>query len=395
MHLLDSYALNCAAKIDKPYVYETYYPLGEERYITLQPQSKFKGKQYSYWNEVIDFLHPELEKADIRVVQMGNKDDAGLHKCIWSQGTTSLNQASYLIRGSMLHLGVDSFAIHVASGLGKKIVGLYSTNWAENCKPYWSDPKDVVLLEPDRSDKKPSFKYEDDGEQVINEIKPESIASATLELLGLKSKIPYETLYIGDAYRNFNIQTIPTKVSSLPIEMNQVVIRMDVHHDEDNLAHQLQQRKMDYSIISSKAIEPKILLAFRDRIQEFVYLIDENHNPDFVKFLHKSGINYVLITEMNDEELNKIKLYYLDYSFIFQTLVNQKDKKKILSHPKDKLLFKSNKTVLEGGSYYNSVASYESKLKKPTFLQKDFAPLIDSPRFWNELRDFHVVKKLD
>ena len=157
MHLLDTYALNCGVKIDKPYIYTTFYPLGEEKYITIQPFSNYSGKVYDYWNEVINYMQPKLSEHGIRIVQIGKQDDPQLAHCIWTQGSTTIAQASFLIKNSKLHLGVDSFGAHVASAYGRKIVGLYSTNWAENCKPYWSNEEDCVLLEPDRSKRKPSF----------------------------------------------------------------------------------------------------------------------------------------------------------------------------------------------------------------------------------------------
>ena len=170
MHLLDTYALHCGLKVDKPYVYTLYYPLGVDKYITFQPFSNFAEKQYDFWNEVIDYLSPILKDQGIRIAQIGAKDDTPMKECIWTQGTTKISQAAYLIKNGMLHLGVDSFGAHVASGFNKKIVALYSTNWANNCKPYWSDPKDVRLFEPDRSVSKPTFNHEEGPDKSINKI---------------------------------------------------------------------------------------------------------------------------------------------------------------------------------------------------------------------------------
>ena len=182
MHLLDSYALNCGLKIDKPYIHTMFYPLGEPDYITIQPFSNYSGKVYDYWNEVINYMLPKLSKRNIKMVQIGKKGDPQLAHCVWTQGTTTVSQASFLIQNSMLHLGVDSFGVHIASACGRKIVGLYSTNWAENSKPYWSDESDYVLLEPNRDERKPSFQFEDAPPKTINEIKPEAVANSTLSL---------------------------------------------------------------------------------------------------------------------------------------------------------------------------------------------------------------------
>ena len=85
-HLVETYALNCGLKIDKPFLLEKYFPLEFDNYITFHPFSKYESKSYDYWQDVIDFIHPELEKAGIRILQIGGKDDTPIKKCHHSQG---------------------------------------------------------------------------------------------------------------------------------------------------------------------------------------------------------------------------------------------------------------------------------------------------------------------
>ena len=229
MHLLDTYALHCGLKVDKPYIYTLYYPLGIERYITFQPFSNFAEKQYDYWNEVIGHLNPILEDKSIKVVQIGAKDDAPMKQCIWTQGTTKISQAAYLIKNGILHLGVDSFGAHVASGFSKKIVCLYSTNWANNCRPYWSDPKDIRLFEPDRSESKPTFNHEEGPNKSINKIKPEDIANSVLELLGSEDKVNKESVFFGDDYNKMKISLVPSSLTYSLKELGHLIVRMDLH----------------------------------------------------------------------------------------------------------------------------------------------------------------------
>ena len=77
-------------------------------------------------------------------------------------------------------MGADSFGAHVASTYGKKIVALYSNNIVENVKPYWSESKDVLLLEPERENK-PNFSS-DEKPKTINLIKPELVAESVCKL---------------------------------------------------------------------------------------------------------------------------------------------------------------------------------------------------------------------
>ena len=70
MHLVESYATNCGLKIDKPYIFEKFFPLGFEKYITFETSTD-PAKDYDYWNDVINPLLPELEKKGIAIVQIG------------------------------------------------------------------------------------------------------------------------------------------------------------------------------------------------------------------------------------------------------------------------------------------------------------------------------------
>ena len=175
MHLLEQYALTCGVKIDKPTIYESFYPINSNKYICFHPTSKYDSKVYDYWQIVLDLILPVLRNHKIDVVQIGGKNEPAFQGCIHAQGQTNLNQAAYIIRNSLLNFGADSFSSHIASGLGKKIVTLYSNNNINNCKPYWTESQDCVLLEPNRVSKKPNYS-EKELPKTINEIKPEDVA---------------------------------------------------------------------------------------------------------------------------------------------------------------------------------------------------------------------------
>ena len=71
-HLLEKYALQTGSKIGKPFVYETFFPIPFEKFITFQAQSiKFPSKEYDYIQDVIDFIAPILEKSNIKIIQLG------------------------------------------------------------------------------------------------------------------------------------------------------------------------------------------------------------------------------------------------------------------------------------------------------------------------------------
>ena len=98
-------------------------------------------------------------------------------------GKTSYNSLAYLIKHTDLHLGFDSFPVHLASHYNKKIVALYP-QYARNSGPFFSNKKDIYLFESIRYTKnvKPIFEN-DDPTKSIDEILPEHIAEAVLDLL--------------------------------------------------------------------------------------------------------------------------------------------------------------------------------------------------------------------
>ena len=65
MHLIETYALNCGLKIDKPSIYEKYCPIPFDDYISFQPCSKYDSKSYDLWQEVINQLVPILQEKKI------------------------------------------------------------------------------------------------------------------------------------------------------------------------------------------------------------------------------------------------------------------------------------------------------------------------------------------
>ena len=80
MHLIETYALNCGLKIDKPSIYEKYCPIPFDNYISFQPCSKYSSKSYDFWQEVISQIVPKLQEKDIHIIQIGGKEEKPILK---------------------------------------------------------------------------------------------------------------------------------------------------------------------------------------------------------------------------------------------------------------------------------------------------------------------------
>ena len=214
--------------------------------------------------------------------------------------------------------------------------------------------------------------------------------------MGVKATVPYETVYIGEGYTKIGVHLVPSSsVSNASKGLPFIVIRMDLEFDEEILQRQLRQEDINVSIITNKAISGDLIKAYRKKIQDIIYFIDEKHDVEFVDFLHASGVNYVLVSQLEKEALENIKFDYLDYNFIFEKKVSEKARKEILKTPVDNLFYKTNKKLLKDGDAFSSVANLNKKMPDESLVDRPFHKVIDSDDFWEDLEDFYIVKKLD
>lgn len=392
-HLIETYALTCGVKIDKPFIYQKFFPLIADKFITIHPNSKYEAKCYDYWQEVVDFLKPALDKSGISIVQIGVKEDSPISGCIHTQGQTSINQAAYVVGKSILHLGADSFAVHIASGLGKKIVALYSNTFAKVVRPFWSKDSDCILMEPDRGERKPSFS-ERENPKSINEIKPEEVARSVLKLLNLNELVNWKTILRGPMYHQVNVQSIPNSVvNTSALNVDNLIMRMDLDHNEEVLAKQLSL--CNCSIVTRRPINIEILKAFKSKIKQFVYELDENHDPDFASKVKRLGIDVILINKMSEDKLNEIKRSYFDIGIITsKQRINQKDIDKLKEQNLETLYYKSKKYIISGGKVFSSVAETKSGDPLARFFP-ELRKVKDDESFWADIEEFYIQQRLD
>jgi hypothetical protein len=353
MHLIERYATACGVKIDKPYIYDTFFPVNVEKYISFQPFSKYPSKNYDYWNEVINIINPYLEKENIKIIQIGVKDDKNINNTINLSGQTNISQAAYIIKNSILHLGADSFASHIASGFNKKIVCIYSNNNINNVKPYWSKSEDLILLSP-KLNKKPQYSV-NEVPKTINNIKPEDIAEGVLKLLNIPYNNIPKTIHIGNDYINKTLEIIPDKhINPTQIGLDTLVIRMDYVFNEQVLELFLQHKKC--IIFTNKPISEELLKKYKQNIPQLIYVIEKNNDSTFAQTLKRNAINTIFISYLSEEDLNKFKLHYMDYGLIIKR-----------DYPTDKIqtnnntFFKSSRILISSEGQFNSKYQWETK----------------------------------
>ena len=182
MHILESYALSAGCRIGKCFIHEEPIDLPDIKYITFHPYSdKGNSRKYDYWNEIIDKLQNN-KNFSYSIVQTGNENDPTYPGIDTSYlGKTNYHSLAYLINYSSLHLGIDSFPLHLASHFKKKIVALYC-HYSTISGPYFSDSKDIKIFQPNFDKIKPVFNY-DDPFRLINNIDPCDVYDAVTQLI--------------------------------------------------------------------------------------------------------------------------------------------------------------------------------------------------------------------
>ena len=393
MHLVEQYALACGTKISEPYIYEKYFPLPFARYITFSPFSK-PSKNYDYWKEVMGMVAGDLEKMGIKIVQLGSKGDAEVEGCYNLCGKTSINQAAYLIKRGLVHMGADTFATHIASHFGKKILSLYSHSPTQNCGPFWSKSSDVVLLESDRQGKKPSFAMEEKP-KTINTIGPEEIACSIFKLLGIQTKTKNRTVKIGPKWNLEFLEVVPTDVVkfSKPAPRDRHVIRMDYHFNEEVMEQQLLCNPG--LIVTNKPISIDLLKKRKELIEQAIYLVEGDFDIDFTRKLDNNNIKNAIFTQLQKEPLKDLKHQLLNLN---KPIARIEEKSiKDLPNYKDldlsKLKFRSRKFIIKEDSIYPGKAAYMNDIKIPSFTPEPI-PILNQDEFWEEMDFFWITESV-
>lgn len=373
MHILEQYSLACGLKIGSPFIYEKYFPVPFKKYITFNPFGKFNSRKYSYWQEVIDLIFPILQKEDIHIVQIGAQNEAGYNNCFHLMGQTNFHQSAYVIKNSLLHFGVDSFPIHIASYYDKKIVALYSNMYASQSKPYWSKSENIRLIQAELNGRKPSYAPEENPKTIDN-IKPEEIANNILNLLNISQRLEHNTIFFGKDYKNIIIESIPSIIIPQQVFPNLLLnIRFDYINEieeKDYVCTQNNLKIRNCAIITDKPIEIEKLVQLKDKLINIFYDITFNDiDLNFVNKVKFYGIkiDFIFNKSKNKDEisLNNKKLKLIDCPELINVVENQEKPKEQI---KQSEFYKSKKVLFANNNTYLSKAAYLEN--KPIDLDK-------------------------
>lgn len=401
--LIQVYSNSCGLKIGQPFLQEEFFPLTEERYITIQGGSGQQAKVYDYFAEVIEMLSSFLSQNKITVIQLGGKDDSVIKGAKSLLGITTYGQVLNILKNSIVHVGVDSWITHLAGAMGKPIVSVYGSTSVQNHGPYWKNSTRTTLIESHRHGNIPT--YSNEGPKTVNFIPPEVIANAILKTCGINQTVNQKTVYINPVYN----QTIVEYVPDFPLDPGSlagsvIIARMDYHYDANNLFAILSQgRKVN--IVTNKSIDINGLLQFKSSIVGLSYEVSIEDDPKYFLLLKKTGIKLTIFSRERDAtKLSELRIKFFDVCTIDKVDVLGKDnffgeRDKYLNSSIDRtlnldnLLYRSNKFMLSKGQIFPSKAAWKLNLPSPAF-EQNVGKIIDSPEFWEEFVYYRIFELL-
>ena len=384
-HLVEEYAKNLGVKIGKPIFNPHYIPIVDEKYITVHVDNKIDSKYYEFFPEVIDLMKATLNNNGYKIYQIGGDQDPPLSNVDKQYLGFSRKQSAFIIKNASLHLGIDSFPIHLASTYDIPIVALYSHIFAQNAYPYWSSNEKVRIMQSDLKGKKPCFSYQESPKS-IHTIKPEEIVKNVFELLNVPYTSSIKTLFIGEDYNKATVEVVPNFFGeSDELKKRIINIRADYHFDENVVAQWCNQYQSN--IYSEREININLLKSFKHNIKSLVLFVnsEDSFSEEYLDQVKNTGIPLQCVSS-NTQDIAKIRLKYFDTPIVLEKQISEETVESIRNTPN--LKFLTRKDILSSGKRYSSKAHAD---EDKVFLDK-VSDVIDTSAFWKDLEHYYIYE---
>ena len=365
---------------ERPILNEQFFPLKDEKFITIHNDNKLQSKFFEYFPEVISLLKPVLHKLGYKIYQIGGPTDPILDGADSQFLGLSWPQSIYILKRSSLHIGIDSAPVFISSSFDIPTIILFSHIFAEQSRPIWADKDKTIILEPDWNGRKPSYSA-NESPKMIRTIKVESIVQSAFNLLKVDVKLDMKTLRIGDDYHEPVMEIIPDFFAENPaLKGGTLHFRMDLAHNEPCLFHWLQSGYRA-NIITSKPIDVEALKQFKGQISRVTLMAEniDSYTLDYVKNVKSLGLDVIMIGT-NLENLPWVREKFFDYSVESLERPERSVVDKIPPHAK----FFTKKQVHSNGKIFPSIAHYKQNIQ----FQKANR-IIDSDDFWLDIEYFY------
>ena len=357
---------------------ENFFPIPSD-YIVYQTGSEKKSQIYDYSSEVIPMILNFLQITGIQVIQIGDNDDPSILSSLDLRGVLTIRQLAYVIKNSRLCITSNQFTSKLCRVYNKSLILLGSNYPSKQVVPSFDK---VVYIEPELKTARWNYK-KDEWPKTINSIKPEVIANAILDKIGIQDSVNYKTLYIGEKFGPRFLNFIPEGIFPKELINTPFNIRLDIFDNQKYLSPILNMTQAD---ITTKTPLDLNSLNIKN-IRSITYFCDKDFDVNFIKICISKLINLIVIC-CNDDLLNELRLETLGICTIYK-----KPKEKPLDIlEKHDMFFKSNRVYIARGKTYASIYHYKSDLDFKSFpieLKESFM----SDEDFLENRDYILIFK--
>lgn len=332
---------------------ENFFPIPSD-YIVYQTGSEKKSQIYDYSSEVIPMILNFLQVTGIQVIQIGDNDDPSILSSLDLRGVLTIRQLAYVIKNSRLCITSNQFTSKLCRVYNKSLILLGSNYPSKQVVPSFDK---VVYIEPELKTARWNYK-KDEWPKTINSIKPEVIANAILDKIGIQDSVNYKTLYIGEKFGPRFLNFIPEGIFPKELINTPFNIRLDIFDNQEYLSPILDMTQAD---ITTKTPLDLNSLNIKN-IKSIVYFCDKDFDINFIKSCISKLMNLIVIC-CNDDLLNELRLETLGICTVYK-----KPKEKPLDIlEKHDMFFKSNRVYIARGKTYASIYHYKNDLDFKSF----------------------------
>lgn len=377
MHKLESFALSSCSKIDKPYIYKTFYPITKGRFICISQDSIEKSKTYDYYDDVLFHIYPYLQKEGISIVEIGKVENKKLFHTTQLKGL-NFNQYSYILSKCDFYLGNLNLFASICGHFGKNIFCPSNNDYEESSSPYWKTKKSFIFYP--KSKLKPIF-IDSENPKSINKNKPEHIASKILDSLGIDHSLnKIKTIHLGDFYHKESIDILPSDSPMASVKFEHSVnIRMDKDY---NLPFLISCNTIEkFSITTDTIIPPEYLFSLKDNIERINFFVSDSTTSREIELLESIG-KPVQLLYRDKNSINDIRIKFLDKVIILYPTFSKRD---LNVKNLNNLKFLSKKNIFYKNKLYNSYLSIS--------LGRNTSDVKDSVEFWEDLSFYRIYKQ--
>ena len=377
MHKLESFALSCGSKIEKPKIEKQFYPITDKKFLCISQKAEAESKSYDFFDDVVFHIKPYLDKEGISILEIGQSKKAPIFYCK-NLSHLRRTQIAYVISKSLMYIGNYNLYANISSHFNKDTICVSNNDYTETFRPYWG--KDNCLILTPETESKPSLAPQEHP-KTINEIHPEEVASNILDKLNIPHGLnKISTVFVGEEYKNTIIDLVPGLFNLQAMNVNGAVnIRMDKNFDLNFLQQCSTLEKIN--IVTDKIIPVEYLNLIKDKLQMISFFMDKKTTSEDIKQLESVGKPMNLLCK-DQKNINKIRFKFIDYDI---KLYGKKTKKDLKTKTFSDLKFLSKRNVIANGTVFNSYLSLS--LGANTFTVKD------QKEFWEDLPFCRVFRE--